>query len=388
MNQAHFNYKDVFRACHLGFSAKKMWMSFLGFLFGFAGYCIISYIAYLLAGWRIEEVWIDCRLLPLPQAFPWYSWVVWAIGVVYFIATLLITGTAVSKVAYEQLRGDEFFEIKEAFKYAFQNANAVLVSPVLPLLFVVSLIICGLILSLIGAIPYFGVMFVGLMALPAFAVSLFIGYLLIVFLFTLMLGPAVTGTTKNDTFDTLFEVFSCVNEQPWRLVVYGTLLWVLTKLGMFLIGLASAAAVRIGSAVVHVFTGDKLYDLLANGSHFLKINLPSWTPEIFRNLFERMITYMRAGMIIEPSYYTRVNWSIDVGSVLFAIGFYCIAIFVISYGAATWFSGNVLIYSVLLKKKDDKNLFEKLEEEKIESAIPGLGEQKGEASKQESGEKK
>jgi hypothetical protein len=367
MNQPHFNYKDIFRACRLGFSAKKIWMSFMGFLVGFVGYCIISYIAYLLAGWRIEEIWIDYRLLPFPQAFPWYSWIVWAVGVIYFLVVFLITGTAVSKVTYEQLRGDEFFEIKEAFKYAFQNANAALLSPVLPLLFIISLVICGLIISLIGAIPSVGELFIGIMALPAFAASLFIVYLLIVFLFALVLGPAITGTTKNDTFDTLFEVFSCVNEQPWRLVVYGSLLWALAKLGMFLLGLASAAAVKIGSMVAHVFAGAKIYDMLANSSHFLKVNLPAWTPELCRNLFERFIVYMRAGMLIEPSYYTRIGWQIDIGSVLFAIGFYCIALFVVSYGASIWFSGNVLIYTVLIKKKDDKNLFEKSEEEKMET---------------------
>jgi len=228
------------------------------------------------------------------------------------------------------------------------------------------LVICGLVLSLIGAIPYLGEIFVGLMALPAFAVSLFIVYLLIVFFFTLMIGPAVVGSTKNDTFDTLFEVFSCVNEQPWRLVVYGGLLWILAKVGMFILGLASAGAVKIGTEVVHIFAGAKIYDMTANAAHFLKINLPGWLPWLCRDIFERFINYMHAGMLFEPSFYTRVNWAVDVGSVLFGIAFYCIALFVLSYGTATWFSGNVLIYSVLVKKKDDKNLFEK-EEEKIET---------------------
>ncbi|MEO0093704.1 MAG: hypothetical protein ABIK93_07675 [candidate division WOR-3 bacterium] len=365
MSQPHFNYKDVFRACRLGFSAKKMWMSFVGLLVGFIGYAIISYLAYLSAGWRIEEIWLEFRLLPIPQAFPWYAWIIWAIGVVYFLVVLLITGAAVSKVAYEQLRGDEFFEVKEAFKSAFQNIGAVCLSPLLPLLFVLSLVICGLVLSLIGAIPYFGEIFVGIMALPAFAVSLFIVYLLIVFVFTLMLGPAVAGATKNDTFDTLFEVFSCVNEQPWRLVVYGVLLAFLAKLGTFLLGLASAGAIKIGSVVVHIFAGSKIYDMMANASHFLKLNLPNWLPELCRNFIERFLFYVRAGMVLEPSYYTRVHWAVDVGSILFGIGFYCIVLFVLSYGVATWFSGNVLIYSVLVKKKDDKNLFEIEKEEEL-----------------------
>ena len=42
----------------------------------------------------------------------------------------------------------------------------------------------------------------------------------VVFFFAVAMGPGIVGTTRSDTFDTLFEVFSCVNEQPARLIWY------------------------------------------------------------------------------------------------------------------------------------------------------------------------
>ena len=37
MTKLHWGYKDVFRALRLGFAAKKVWMTSLGLLIGFAG---------------------------------------------------------------------------------------------------------------------------------------------------------------------------------------------------------------------------------------------------------------------------------------------------------------------------------------------------------------
>ena len=189
MTKLHWSYKDVFRALRLGFSAKKVWMMSLGLLLGFAGYTILTYIAYAVAGTGFLKVWETFRLLPFPSpydyAFPWYSWVIFAVAVAWFLGVLLVTGTAVSKVAYEQLRGDEFYESKEAFRFAFKNSSAVLASPLLILAFVALIVVFGLVFSLLGAIPAAGEIFVGLLAILAFVASLFIVYLLIVFIFLL-----------------------------------------------------------------------------------------------------------------------------------------------------------------------------------------------------------
>jgi hypothetical protein len=372
MTQLHFNYKDVFRACRLGFSAKKIWVQFVGYLVALIGYNIFTYGAYVAAGTSISQVWANFRLFPFPAALPWFSWLIWAVGLLFVLIVLLMAGTAVSKITYEQLRGDEFYEIKEAWKFALKSGRAVIFSPVLLILFVAFLVFCGLILSLIGAIPYFGEIFVGIMAIPAFAVSLFIVYLVIVFLFNFLIGPAVVGTTKSDTFDTLFEVFSCVNEQPWRLVTYGGILKILTAVSTFILGLATAGAVQVGSLVLKVFMRGKVDDIIANAASYVRINLPAWCPGIMQTVTTKALKLVGLGPNLEPSVYVSLGWSRDVASILVGITFYLIILFVLSYGEAVWFSGYTVIYTVLVRKKDDKNLLEVKEEkeEKTEELKP------------------
>lgn len=372
MVQLHFNYKDVFRACRLGFSAKKIWVQFLGLLAGAAGYIVLSYVAYLAAGWGVEGIWTAHRLCFLPQGLPWFGWVIWAIGLVWLVAAFLVTGTAVSKITYEQLKGDEFYEVKAALKFALKQGKAALASPALLVAFVALLIVAGIILSLLGAIPYFGELFFGLMAIPAFATSLFIVYLLIVFLFNLLIGPAVVGTTKSDTFDTLFEVFSCVNEQNWRLLGYEALLGGMAKLSTLGLALASSWAVRIGGGVVHIFMRGKLDHIFQNALYYVRINPPDWLPGWVKPPLTQFLNWLGLGQVLGPQSYLYRGWAVDISSFLCGIALYGIIGFVIAYLGATWFAGNTLIYTVLVKKKDDKNLLEVKEEEekKEEEVVP------------------
>jgi hypothetical protein len=367
MSGLHFNYKDIFRALRLGFSAKKVGMLVLGLLFGFAGYTILTYLGHMVAGNDWISVWETFRLLPFPSPnlpFPWFSWLIYALGVIWFLIVLLITGAAVSKVTFEQLRGNEFYEAGEAFRFALDNAGAIIGSPVLIIAFILVLVIGGLILSAIGSIPYVGPVLVGILAVPAFFVSLFIVYLLIVLLWTLFLGPGVVGAMGNDTFDTLFEIFSCINEQPARLFWYTAVLAFLGKLGSLLLGLASSLAVRIGSLVVGTFMGETYREML-NGTGFIfQINVPNWS--LFAPLHKLLILEMNLYGVdgfTSPLYWESPHWGIYLGAILLSVCAYGIALMVLAYGLSVWFSGNVALLGVLVRKKDDKNIYEIKEEE-------------------------
>jgi hypothetical protein len=276
---------------------------------------------------------------------------------------MLITGTAVTKVAFEQARGDEFFEAKEAFRFAFKHASSILVSPLLILGFVLLIAVGGVVLGLIGRIPHFGQAFAGLMAFPAFIASLFILYLLLVLLFTLLAGPAVVGTTRNDTFDTLFEVFSCVNEQPWRLLWYTGVVAALAKVASFLLGMATSVAGRIGVGVLRLMMGDRIVDVMSNAAFYFKITLPDWWPILLRKLFTIETHAYGLPQMYRPTDYTSVGWGVDAGAVLTGLCFYVVAMIVVAYGLSVWFSGNALSYAVMVHKKDEKNLLEIPEDE-------------------------
>lgn len=362
MTKLHFSYKDVFRALRLGFSAKKVWMMSLGLLIGLGCYSLLTYVAYLVSGADLLLVWQNFRLLPFPLPdyyyFPWYSWVIYAIGVVFLLCSFLITGTAVSKVAYEGLRGDEFFEAREAFRFAFRNFAGTLVSPVLILAFVALLVAGGLTISLLGMIPYFGELVVGLLGIFAFFASLFIVYLLTVFIATLVMAPSVVGSARADTFDTLFEVFSCVNEQPGRLVWYTGTVAALAKFGSLMLAVAATLAGRVGYAILGAFIGPKLADAFANAGFYFKVALPDWWPAILQQWFAWEVNFLGLPQVLLPGEYLSVNWSGDAASLLIGLCLYAVALMVVSYGFTVWFSGTTLTYVVLAQKKDDKNILE------------------------------
>lgn len=367
MTKLHFNYKDIFRALRLGFSAKKIWMSSVGLLFTFAGYAIITYLAYLAAGVDILSVWQMYRLLPFPSpldyAFPWYAWVIYGIAIAYALVAFLITGTAVSKVAYEQLRGDEFFEAKEAFRFAFKNAAAVVTSPLLVLAFVALIVVLGLVLSAIGAIPVVGEILIALFAIFAFIAALFIVYLLVVFCFAIAMGPGVVGTTRSDTFDSLFEVFSCVNEQPARLTWYTAIVAFLSWVGCSLMSAAASCAGRIAAAVLGVFMGDKLADVIYNASFYYKISLPDWWPAALHQLFVTKMNLLGLSQAYMPGDYISISWANDIASLFLGVTFYAVTLIVVGYGCSVWFSGMTLNFAVLAQKKDEKNILEIPEDE-------------------------
>ncbi len=364
MRRLHFNYKDVFTACRLGFSAKKMWIMFLGLLFGFISYIIFAYLANLTAGFPLSQIWEESRLAPSwPIGAPFYSYILWAIGVLFFFIPLFFAGTAISKITYEQLRGEEFFEIRESSRYAWKNLRSWFFSPILLLLFILVIFICGLILGLLTKIPYVGELLLALFAIPAFAASLFMVYLAIVFFFTLIIAPAIVGVTKNDIFDTLFEVFSSLNEQPWRLVLYTLLLTILKWVGLIILGAFTVLSTRIGIGILGLVVKGKLEAILNNASYFIRLSLPDFFPLGLKVLHSHLLNLFGVSYLATEAFsFAPPNVTIGIASVVFAIVFYFLFLFVLAYGGAIWFSGQTLIYLVLVKKKDDRNLLEGKEE--------------------------
>lgn len=387
MTKLHFNYKDIFRAFRLGFSAKKVWVGFQGLLFGWLGYMVLGYLAYLVSGTSLGTVWENFRLLPMPDAvaalpaFNVGGWILWAVGLVWLVFVAMTAGIAISKLTYEQLRGDEFYEVKEAWKQALKSLGALIATPVLLGLFIVLLLAAGLLLGLIGRIPFAGEMIVGLLAIPAFAVALFVVYLIVVFFFTFTIGPAVIGTTKSDAFDNLFEVFSCVNDQPGRLVWYQFLLVIFAIVGMAALAFFSAKALHLGRWIVGILmnvgeaktSAQVLYklDLMINSAaDTVRLVLPRWAEQTLfwlPNWVHGLFGWIK-GAVALPSLVSSQapmipNWSVMIGTILFSIFYHVSILFVLGYGMAVWFSGNTLVYLVLVNKKDERNLLEIREEE-------------------------
>jgi hypothetical protein len=378
----HFNFKDVFRAARMGFSVKKMWVVFLGLLVGTIIYSIFAYIALLLSGLTLSEIWSAYRYVPIPvgEALTIWGRIFLCIGVVLFVVINLFFGVATSKITYEQLRGDEFYEVKKAISFAFKEGKAVILAPFTLILIIVGIIIAGIILGLIGKIPWFGEIVLLILSIPAFFGVLFLIYVVFALALSYFLSAGIVATTKSDTFDTLFEIFSTLNEQNWRFVCYEALLCgvkiVATGIFAWAVGRALWVAhtvlaapwlmgvkyANIEQSALSYFTTSPLLDKLSGVLEFLKVDA---------------ILYVPSGMDL-PFPQAALGF-------IFGIFLYFIVFMVLSYWFSIHWVGNTLIFTVLIKKKDDIDLLapKEEEEEKFE-----LSEEKEEEKKEEPEETK
>ncbi len=357
-----FNFKDVLRSVRLGFSAKKIWIGFLGILVGTILYAILSYLAFTLTpDWNWTTIWREYRFIPVPilgyTMMPWYSWAIWIVGFALFIFAKLLAIGAISKITYEQVKGNEFYEVTEAIKFSLKNWKGIVLSPITLIIICGVVLLCGFVFGLVGRIPYLGQLALGLLFVPIALGALFLVYLVVVLFLSFLIAPSIVGTTKSDTFDTLFEVFSVLNDQTWRVVTWEILVAFLSVAGISIVGCFMKKALALTYSAISLWQGPREWftAMWQNGIWYL----PSCPPVIWaENLAGRFLP-----TFLFPHTWTTQNWATAFGGFCIGIGFHFIAFLVLAYGISIWSAGQTMLYTVLVKIKDDKNLLEIKEEE-------------------------
>ena len=377
----HYNFKDVFRSARFGLSIKKIWVMFLGIFFGSIFYSIFTYISAVLSGYSFKELWDQYHLLPIIGIGEIYGWakIIYIVGLILFAFFIFLFGTAVSKIHFEQLKGDEFYEIKESLKFAFKNGLASFFAPIALLVIVGLILLSGVIYGLINKIPYFGEIFFIIFAIPAFFVCLFLVYLLLSFLVSLFLSPSIVGTTGNDTFDTLFEVFSTLNEQPWRLFVYEILLFFTMFVAGSIFTFFVGKAIGIGYWVLSAkwLMGEKFSNIMNNAWAFL----PSYP---FLTNFSSYFKFLGIEeILLIPGFLKLPVFQAAISYILGFIGYLTIFM-VLAYYLSMFYTGNNLIFITLYKIKDEIDLLapEEEEEETVEEKEEEKVEEKVEEKKE------
>jgi len=174
MVKLYFDFRDIFRAARYGFSGKKIGLQFLGLLLGYLGYACLTYIAMMVSGIGFAANWATCRLFPtvVTGGLCWYGWIIFLAGVIFFIIMWMMYSTATAKVTYQQLKGDDFYTAREALGFVSKNWKAIIFSPVMVIAIILFLAVCGIIVGLIGKIPFVGELAVALFSIPIWGGSL------------------------------------------------------------------------------------------------------------------------------------------------------------------------------------------------------------------------
>ncbi len=116
VNINYFDFRDIFLAPRVGLSGKKIWVASVGLLLAHLGYAVFTYLARIATGMTLSGIWTTQGLWPVP-AFTQYSWPGWAlqlIGLGFAAVVMMLTATAVSSLAYQQFKGDDFYSSGDA----------------------------------------------------------------------------------------------------------------------------------------------------------------------------------------------------------------------------------------------------------------------------------
>lgn len=365
MNQMRFDMRDLFRSPRLALSLQRIWIQFLGLFFGYLGYLFFTYISFVTAGVGFSDGWKKYGLFPclFAESFNWYSIIIYLIGFIWLLAVYLIAATAVSRATYMLVKGNHFYTWRDAVQFSLKKTASILLSPIAILLIIVFILAGGAVVGLLGKIPFVGEFGITIFTFIWFFTALFVVFLVIILAVALIQTPAIIATTNDDAFEAVFQSFSLVWSQPWRLILYQFISVVMALIGLLVLAFLTKKAYIVLDRVFSNTMGADFINIASHGMYLLNIWLIQsiiWIDSILGDL---------AGMV----YFSREFIPIPlphgyqfVASYIFSFWMLVIGGFVFSYGLASFNVGNTLSYIILRKKKDDENLLERKDPEEEE----------------------
>lgn len=368
-----YSYRDIPRSLKLAFSAKKIWVGMVGIILATFFYGVFTYLALITSGAYFNEIWRVWHFIPIPlgESFNTLGTILLVFGVTGGLIILLYTQLAIAKITFEQLKGNEFYEISAAFSYSLKKGSPIIFSPFTILFIILLFLLGGIILGIIAKIPILGKIIFILMTPISFFASIFIIYMVLGIITTLFFAPAVLSSQEADTFDVLFESFSILNEQTHRSIFYEILIFISAFFGTSVFLWAEGKAIWIMEKIfsLNVALGDKF-------SQIEKIALYYFPQSPLFMKLESWLSFLKVDSIIyNIPEMIHVSKEIYFTGVLYAVFLYLVFFMTLSYGYSILSTGHLLSYLIIAKHKDN---IEYLKEEEAE--VIASTEERGESS--------
>ncbi len=355
-----FKFTDIYQVRNYGFSLRRIGIHLIGILLAYLIYEILIYLSLVIEGGsEVAKFWNAYGILPIPPFIPTEltsltTSAMW-LGLIIFASIFYLVSTMASKITIEQLRGDIFFSIRNSIKYIKQKWLTVFGSYLGLLAFILLLLLIPVSIGLLGKIPLVGksILTISSIFIPiAFILGLLTVLSIAVFISSLFFVPAVVSTTGADAFETIYQLFAMLWNQPWRLVSYGLLLLLLKLIlvpiwtvfcfaGFFIVLLLTHALhptyIQESLGIVNKWLGgtlQKLVDLFSmENTTFLGINTTFQLPAM-------------------------TNLSTTICAIFITLTLICIVGGVVAYLFSLASVGTTLIYTILRPRIDGQNLIQ------------------------------
>lgn len=153
-------------------------------------------------------------------------WLIWnhpvffVVFAILFLLAWALFGGAISRIAAIHVARDEKISVRQAMNFAVGKLLSFASAPVIPLVIVIVIGLIVSVVALVGNLPFFGPIIIGVF----FFLALLAGFVMTLVLlgtaggFNLMYPTiAVEG---SDSFDAISRSFSYVYARPWRMLFY------------------------------------------------------------------------------------------------------------------------------------------------------------------------
>ncbi|MCS7245015.1 MAG: hypothetical protein N2504_04090 [candidate division WOR-3 bacterium] len=178
----HYNYKEIFRSLRFALSPKKLILLYP-----------LSLLMYLL---------LDS-----------FNYVLFVLTIIYYIFSKI----AISKITYEEIKGDYFYEMQKAIVF---SAKSILRFFGFLLIIFISFSLLIILIFLLTLIAKLHIAILYLTFPLILFLSILVIYLLLGTTLSETIGMACISTQNFDSFDVFFETFSMLNNQIYRVISY------------------------------------------------------------------------------------------------------------------------------------------------------------------------
>ena len=367
----YFDVRDIFRAPRLALSGKKVIIFMQANLVGYAVYWMLNYLGAAVHGMSFSDTWAAYGLYPCLLSLDSLSGiacVLYWIGAAFWFYAISLGATAVSRVTYKQLKGDEFYSGGDAWSYVKKHWHPVVFSSISLALILAFLFFLAAIFALLGKIPYVGEFLFVLPYFLYFFGSVFTIYTGIVFLVALVYTPAIVGTYEEDTMGTVWHNFSITWGQPWRIILYHAALVPVLVLGAYLFSHAWISGYGLINAVYshEWFMGSKLLNVVGWATQAVH---PGALCSLLGNICS-ICSACYAGCASCGSLLTSSGVALSgteqVAAFILAVFLFLLIVSAVSYTMAVLSVGETLMFIIFKKRSDDDNLLERKDEEELE----------------------
>lgn len=356
MDKRYFDFRDIFQVIRYGFSGRKISVHFIGLALAYLIYEILVYLSlFIVGGTAPQNFWNKHALLPvspfdsteLAQITQIAMWV----GIISFACIFFFASTVTSKITIEQLRGDFFFSVGDSVTFLKAHWKSVLGAFIGLLLILIFLALIPLSIAALGKLPLVGKPFLMLTSLfmpIGFFLGVLIALILVVFGVSLLFVPAVVATTGADAFETIYQQFVIVWNEPWHIVCYETLLFLIKLIFVPIWAFFCLYSFSIVLLPVRFLNAEEMQSFMSHANGWLSGTIEKLASLPYINIF---------GVFdISSSPQETAAFTTTVTAIFLTITILIGAALVVAHLFSIASAGNTVIYTILRKKVDGHDL--------------------------------